>query len=145
MHFDCPRKFDGMLPKDVRLTSKWRMEAARNRYLRAICVGLARVGVSARKIASEPIQEMGREILQVGIDAQAFSTQSQVRLQSDALVRSYSRTTVETEVRRYAEEEVHQLIQEYQKLEYVNLKIDAGTVINSHVTHALIDSQMLGR
>lgn len=138
--FDCPRKFDGMLPKDVRLTSKWRMEAARNRYLRAICVGLARVGVSARKIASEPIQEMGREILQVGIDAQAFSTQSQVRLQSDALVRSYSRTTVETEVRRYAEEEVHQLIQEYQKLEYVNLKIDAGTVINSHVTHALIDS-----
>ena len=28
--FDCPRKFDGMLPKDVRLASKWRMEAARN-------------------------------------------------------------------------------------------------------------------
>ena len=56
--FDCPRKFDGMLPQEVRLASKWRMEAARNRYLRAICVGLARVGVSARKIASEPIQEM---------------------------------------------------------------------------------------
>ena len=43
-------------------------------------------------------------------------------------------------VRQVAADEAQVLIREYQKIEFINIKIDAGTVLNSHVTHAIADS-----
>ena len=83
---------------------------------------------------------MARELIQIGIDAQSATSGVQRAVSAESIAIEYTRNTWETETRRLAEREIEQVVSEYQKVKYVNLKIDAGSVLNANVTHALVDS-----
>ena len=99
-----------------------------------------RCGVSCLRIASPASIDMARELIQIGIDAQYSSPKMNVKLRADDIAWPFSRVSIEPCVRNIATAEVERVICEYEKLGYVNLKIDAGSVLRCHTTHAIADN-----
>lgn len=136
--FDCERRFDSMMRET---TEEKRVDQGKftERYIRAICAGGMRLGLSCHKLESDAMMSMSRELIQIGIDAQ-LACAREGRASAQDIAPQFSRITLEREVRRAAESEMQTLMKAYQRIQFVNLKIDAGTVLNSHVTHAVLDS-----
>ena len=137
-NFDCEIRFDAMAaPRQERVQN---FNCFTNRYQKAITVGMMRRGVSCASIASTPLLGMARELIQIGIDAQASIPANHAKLQARDIAIDFSRTSIELEVRRLAAEETEMIVKTYQQGKYANMKVDAGTVVKSHVTHCLVDS-----
>ena len=67
--FDCERRFDSMMRETTE--EKWVDQGKfTERYIRAICAGGMRLGLSCHKLESDAMMSMSRELIQIGIDAQ---------------------------------------------------------------------------
>ena len=105
-------------------------------------VGLSRAGVSGARIASPGVLSMARDLVEIGIDAQAAMPRHLAPLSATDVAVSLSRFTVEQLMRELAGEEQDRVTRVYQSVSLVNMKVDAGSVIRSHVTHCLVDSPL---
>ena len=138
--FSCQARFDSMVEQEHAGRPDTGARSYIDRYLKALCKGAMRVGLSCNKLGSEAVLSMARELIQIGIDAEAASARVPKHVKAVDIAVDYSRPTWESELRRLADLEAEALVKEYQTIQYVNLKIDAGSVLNAHVTHALVDS-----
>ena len=118
------------------------LEIYTHRCLKATVIGLSRIGCSAMKISSDVVASMCKELVRIGIDAQKAVGPNQAPIDADAIVRQYSATQIESEIRRFADDETAKLVEAYRQVRFVNMKIDAGSVLRSHCTHALIDTSL---
>ena len=138
--FNCEARFDAMIPRKDKARPDNDRDIYTERVMRAVCTGGMRLGVSCKKLESKAMLSMVTALVQVGIDAQATCRDKHQTLRAEDIARPYSRISIESMVRQIAADETQVLIREYQKIEFINIKIDAGTVLNSHVTHAIADS-----
>ena len=138
--FSCQARFDSMVEQDQAKRPDTGVQSYIDRYVKALCKGAMRVGLSCNKLGSDAVLSMARELIQVGIDAEAAAARVPKQVKAVDIAIDYSRPTWESELRRVADLEAETLVKEYQTIQYINLKIDAGSVLNAHVTHALIDS-----
>ena len=136
--FECENRFDAMAPQQGNPRPNFTDECV-EKCRRALVIGLMRSGVSASKIASKATLDMARHLIQIGIDAQ-YSVTVRAKLSADDIAWPFSRTTIEKELRDAAASETETLITKYQQIGYVNLKVDAGSVLRAHVTHAVVDN-----
>ena len=136
--FDCELRFDSMTGPPVERVRD--LDYFTNRFQRALAVGLARRGASVSSMGSAALLSMSRELIQIGIDAQAAIPANHQRLCAGDIAVAWSHTSIEKEIRRLASEETKEVIAGYKQVRFVNMKVDAGTVLRAHVTHALIDN-----
>ena len=124
-NFDCEIRFDAMAARRQERVQNF--DCFTNRYQKAITVAMMRRGVSCASIASTPLLGMARELIQIGIDAQASIPGNHAKLQARDIAIDFSRTSIELEVRRLAAEETEMIVKTYQQGKYANMKDDAGT------------------
>ncbi len=139
--YNCKPEFDSMMAKEVtvaRQSRDNRAELYTARILRYQTVAMGRLGISFRKMASNAMFEMSRGLVQIGMDLQAKAPDG-TRYVADDFVRKYKRNVYQEELIRASEAELSHLCTEYNRLRFANLKIDAGKVLKSHLTHAVID------
>ena len=143
--YDCAPQHDSMMIREAEVKERAeedRSEVFTARVLRTQTVGFARVGVSLAKMASPAVQEMTTELVQIGIDLQSRSPGT--HLVASDYVRSYDRTMYQEELLAAHERERDHLLQEYARMRFVNIKVDAGTVLRAHCTHGIVDSPYSG-
>ena len=139
--FECEVRFDAMMtPRDEGHATS--IDRYTRRYQRAVVVGLTRAGVSCARISGPAILSMSRELVQLGIDVQATTPTGHARIHARDIAVPLSRHAVEGLIREYANEEADRALSIYQRLRLVNMKVDAGSVLRSHVTHCLVDSTL---
>ena len=131
-----------MVPQRTNCHDERRADTYIRRYKRSLVVGLSRAGVSGARIASPGVLSMARDLVQIGIDAQAAMPRHLAPLSATDVAVSLSRFTVEQLMRELAGEEQDRVTRVYQSVSLVNMKVDAGSVIRSHVTHCLVDSPL---
>ena len=139
--FGCEVRFDAMMRQrdQGHATS---IDRYTHRYQRAVVVGLTRAGVSCARISGPAILSMSRELVQIGIDVQAATPTGHARISAHDIAVPLSRHAVEGLIREYANEEADRALSIYKELRLVNMKVDAGSVLRSHVTHCLVDSTL---
>ena len=139
--FDCEPRFDSMAPRQPRRVES-SLDLYIRRYQRSLVTGLLRAGVSCNRIASAGILSMARELIQIGVDAQAVTPEHHAKISAGDIACPLSRPAVEQLTREIALEEHKEVMKVYQSVGLVNMKVDAGSVLRSHVTHCLVDSPL---
>ena len=71
--FSCQARFDSMVEQEHAGRPDTGARSYIDRYLKALCKGAMRVGLSCNKLGSEAVLSMARELIQIGIDAEAAS------------------------------------------------------------------------
>ena len=139
--FLVPTRFDGMLHKSLRNSlQENRTQMYSAEVLRPLGSFVGRDGISFSLGCSECMMTFVREIMNLAVKTQRNARLQGIILIADDILRSYSRPIMKNVMRRAQLERQRRIDRLKTEKCFVDMKIDAGTVLRSHCTHEVIDS-----
>ena len=120
--------------------------SASERYSARVQAALAqivgRLDISAANAASEAMSSFLYEIIDIAYAAQKYANKHDIMLNPNDILYTYSDKIITEEIINQAQKERLFILQDLKNVKYANIKIDAGTVLCTHCTNAILDSPL---
>ena len=134
-------KYDGMLHRSLRNSiQETRSEIYSAELLRLTASFIGRTGIPLAKGCGVAMESLLTDVMNLAFKAQRNAQVQGITLTATDFTCHFGRICLTEELVRLAEEERDKRIQHFRERQYfVNMKIDAGTVLKSHCMHGVLD------
>jgi len=138
--FDLPASEDPDNHFNDRHDQEKRQEIYTAKALNLLARMISTLGMSVSKGSSLAMHEFQKKMFQLGMQFQSNIGKDEACDPGDVIVR-YSDKMISQVVHVIADQTREELLGRYRQIRLVNVKVDAGTVLRSHIVHTIIDAR----